>query len=201
MEADFQMNARRSKALTLVELLISITIIGVIAAVVFPVASKTIAASKRSQCASNLRQIGIGIALYRSDYDGDGKFGYWANMGLPPNPYGLIKLKYLTEEVFDCGGIPYPNGAPPEYLAMSYTSEDWEWARDRGMKFELWVPYVRVWKEESILVADFHHPLGENWDNANSMIHPHRAIGLYLNGSVMTKVKAGDPARRAWWHD
>ena len=57
------------KAFTLIELLVVIAIIGIIAAVLMPVIDKATESARRSQCANNLRQIGIAIMLYVDEHD------------------------------------------------------------------------------------------------------------------------------------
>lgn len=58
------------KAFTLIELLVVIAIIALLAALLFPVFAKAKEAGKKTQCISNLRQVGSSIALYMADYDG-----------------------------------------------------------------------------------------------------------------------------------
>jgi prepilin-type N-terminal cleavage/methylation domain-containing protein len=54
---------------TLIELLIVIAIIAVLAGLLFPVFAAARENGRKITCVSNLRQIGIGIALYTQDYD------------------------------------------------------------------------------------------------------------------------------------
>lgn len=63
------MKTRDRLAFTLVELLIVITIIVILAALLFPAFASARAESRKSVCLSNLRQIGLSIALYAHDYD------------------------------------------------------------------------------------------------------------------------------------
>ncbi len=52
---------------TLVELLVVITIIAILAAILFPVFAASKEAAKRSSCLSNMKQLGTGFVLYLSD--------------------------------------------------------------------------------------------------------------------------------------
>lgn len=56
-------------AFTLVELLVVVAILAVLAAILFPVFAQARAKAQQASCQSNLRQIGMAIALYRSDFD------------------------------------------------------------------------------------------------------------------------------------
>jgi prepilin-type N-terminal cleavage/methylation domain-containing protein/prepilin-type processing-associated H-X9-DG protein len=57
------------KAFTLIELLVVIAIIAILAAVLFPVFAKARERAKRTQCISNLHQIGLAVQGYLADYD------------------------------------------------------------------------------------------------------------------------------------
>src|SRR6476660_709721 len=60
------MSIRRGRGgFTLIELLVVITIVAILAAILFPVFAR----AKKSACLSNMRQIGAAFSLYLSDYD------------------------------------------------------------------------------------------------------------------------------------
>lgn len=57
------------KGFTLIELLVVIAIIAILASILFPVFARAREQARKSACQSNLKQIGIGIAMYAQDHD------------------------------------------------------------------------------------------------------------------------------------
>ena len=59
----------RRRGFTLIELLIVISIIAILAAILFPVFSRARENARRASCLSNMKQIGLGMLQYAQDYD------------------------------------------------------------------------------------------------------------------------------------
>jgi prepilin-type N-terminal cleavage/methylation domain-containing protein len=67
----------RRRGFTLIELLVVIAIIAILAAILFPVFAQAREQARKTQCLAHAKQIGIGLAMYRQDWDGRGPFGGW----------------------------------------------------------------------------------------------------------------------------
>src|SRR5690606_35378906 len=61
---------KRSRGFTLIELLVVIAIISILAAILFPVFARARENARRASCASNMKQLALGVMMYTQDNDG-----------------------------------------------------------------------------------------------------------------------------------
>jgi prepilin-type N-terminal cleavage/methylation domain-containing protein/prepilin-type processing-associated H-X9-DG protein len=76
----------RRKGFTLIELLVVIAIIAILAAILFPVFAKAREKARQTSCLSNLKQLMLGMMMYRDDCDGRWPYTSWGNTVNAPDP-------------------------------------------------------------------------------------------------------------------
>jgi len=97
------------RGFTLIELLVVIAIIAILAAILFPVFAKVREKARQTTCASNEKQIGLGILQYVEDYD-ETLPGRDFNSGPTGN---IVSWRYMiapylkSTDVFKCPSNPY----------------------------------------------------------------------------------------------
>jgi prepilin-type N-terminal cleavage/methylation domain-containing protein/prepilin-type processing-associated H-X9-DG protein len=70
------MSSMSKRGFTLIELLVVIAIIAILAAILFPVFAKAREKARQTGCLSNMKQIGLALISYTSDYDECFPFSY-----------------------------------------------------------------------------------------------------------------------------
>ncbi len=88
------------KAFTLIELLVVITVVAILAAILFPVFARARENGRRVVCISNLRQLGCAFGAYLEDWNG--RYPYAINpwdFGDPPRHPQINEV--MTDYVYD----------------------------------------------------------------------------------------------------
>jgi prepilin-type N-terminal cleavage/methylation domain-containing protein/prepilin-type processing-associated H-X9-DG protein len=93
---------RPSKGFTLIELLVVIAIIAILAAILFPVFAQAREKARQASCLSNLKQIGIALSMYQSDFDTQYPPSQLPSTGLNVSWPTMIYPYVKNEQVFIC---------------------------------------------------------------------------------------------------
>lgn len=165
---------RKTRAFTLVELLVVIGIIALLISILMPALNRARESAKRAQCLSNLHQQGIYLSMYVNQYKGAlpvGTYGDFAVMSYTiysqvPNEYtgmgllvpaGLVSQDVETADgkVFYCPTQTDPGynsdaynlwvGIPTSATRISY-SQRFEWAYHTPLG-QPWV--CKIWDESA----------------------------------------------------
>ncbi len=103
------------KGFTLIELLVVITIIGLLAALLFPVFAKARERARQTVCESNLHQIGLAIQMYQNDNSGALPLHFFDASALPAPEqadHDLLLAYAHDPDIYHCPNETLPAPAP-----------------------------------------------------------------------------------------
>jgi prepilin-type N-terminal cleavage/methylation domain-containing protein/prepilin-type processing-associated H-X9-DG protein len=115
---EVNMNTQNEKAVfrattgfTLIELLVVVAIIGVLAAILFPVFARARENARRSSCMSNEKQLGLGFTMYAQDYDERlPSYTYRGTSNVSGNWMDMIEPYVKSHQIYYCpSGTSIPN--------------------------------------------------------------------------------------------
>ena len=131
-------------AFTLIELLVVIAIIAILAAILYPVFAKAREKARQTACLSNMKQLSLALALYRSDFDE-------TNPG-PGRPAGF------------CHGTPMEPGNPPWQAGIQTWMQTPAPAPDKPLDpAAQWIPCYGIQKDQYRPYDPVSNPLYPDW--------------------------------------
>jgi prepilin-type N-terminal cleavage/methylation domain-containing protein/prepilin-type processing-associated H-X9-DG protein len=115
---------KKNRGFTLIELLVVIAIIAILAAILFPVFAQAREKARAITCASNLKQIGLGMLQYVQDYDETFPQAEWFDGG--NNTYASWRedIYPYVKEGLGVPGFGYPTARIGVWLCPDFPDQN-----------------------------------------------------------------------------
>lgn len=189
----------RSRAFTIVEVLVVIVIITVLVAITFPIMYGARRSVHQTRVDIHLRQSWLALELYRQDYDGAGQIsGSSSQMGLPnvDQQYFYFKSKGLQSVKFSQDIHELETYYPRDKSDIQPGNEVF------GNQFlQEWLHYSRQRESSSVVIGHFF-----NWDKCT---FPYKSTcileghAVTLGGNLIKQKDAGGTRaiyNPSWWN-
>lgn len=212
--------ARPSRpAFTLIDLLVSLTVIAVLIALMLPSLTSVRELTRRVVCASNTRQQGLALQMYADDYKGDRPPSLFEpKPGTVAAPHLMLTARTDRPYIWDGLGYLYVQGylnAPQVFYCPSHTGDSpWarfadKWSQDTGMILTNYqYRGSRTTDTVAVLLADglrtrsdFNHRVGANLLRADTSIQWFAdASGVFAKSlpDDTAEADAADKVETAW---
>lgn len=174
------------------EILVVMAILAIVASIAHPPIARAIRNGRATASLANLRQLHLALKMYQQDHGGDGVFGGFVAMGLPPEDdaariaharwgFGLPKEIWRSP----CGRHPDLPDAIQTVERFYFSPEDF------------WAPLAIEHQDNIPVFADLH--CSEPDVRIQNKYYPRRGLGVLLSGQLIHRNSPGDLYDIEWW--
>ena len=116
---------RRLHGFSMIELLIVITIIGILASLLTPTIQSSLDRAKAAKCLGNLHQIGMAVQSYIADPVNNNKFPHFFDTAEGElEPLADLSSYGVTTNTLSCPADPHPTAPRYSYFPSQYVDSD-----------------------------------------------------------------------------